>query len=637
MSILLCNKRGDRRFWDEAASVEVNGVTDTIANHFKKATETDELIIDGHHYEKKYARAFYNLMWVKYLSLHPELVQEASIHHKFVGNSADVIRTYIKESREAVINDKDVVELVSQMKANQPQAPKDASDNTIIIALTGHRPEKLDGYNIFSPFYMELAKQLRSIVLSYINKGKKVHMVSGMALGADTIWALVGLKLKDQGYPVVLEAAIPCANHPDTWKGTESKIRWQNIVDRSDIVTQVSNKPYAGYLMQKRNEYMVNKCNVLVSVWNGTEGGTYNCLSHMVKRQNAGQKIHHINVNPNDVRAKLYQASTQPIHDMNVEPNEAETKVSETDEQFTVFFGHNSPFSQFHIAPFTENEIAFDCMEQYMMYQKAMLMGDSSTASEILATHNNPKQCKKLGRKVKPFNAKLWNEECRNIVYHGNKLKFTQNQHLMDALKSTMGTTLVEASPYDCKWGVGLAASDPQIFDRNQWKGTNWLGECLTQLREELFSSDCIQYVDGDLLKSDCNVILHQANCQSTMGSGIAKTIRETYPDAYIADKNDPRRPLERLGGYSCVTVDGITIFNLYGQLNYGVDKPYTDYDALEKALRACLANITDNAKIGLPYNMGCGKGGGDWKVVEAILRKVAKEMGQILYVYKLK
>ena len=120
MTTLICNKRGDQRFWDEVATVEVNGVQDTITNHFKKATETDELIVSGYHYEKKYARSFYNMMWVKYLNLHPELVQEASKYRKYTGSPADVIRTYIKESKAAVMQDKEMVELIKQMKANRP-------------------------------------------------------------------------------------------------------------------------------------------------------------------------------------------------------------------------------------------------------------------------------------------------------------------------------------------------------------------------------------------------------------------------------------------------------------------------------------------------------------------------------------
>ena len=155
-------------------------------------------------------------------------------------------------------------------------------------------------------------------------------------------------------------------------------------------------------------------------------------------------------------------------------------------EKFTFFWQNKSPFSQWHRSNFTEHEFQYTCAEQYMMHHKALLMGDTETAAAIIALGYNPREYKALGRKVKPFDAKLWNEKCREIVYQGNLLKFTQNPHLGKQLAATHSTTLVEASPYDTMWGIGLGENDSRAKNRNTWRGTNWLGEVLTKLRKDL-------------------------------------------------------------------------------------------------------------------------------------------------------
>jgi ribA/ribD-fused uncharacterized protein len=154
-------------------------------------------------------------------------------------------------------------------------------------------------------------------------------------------------------------------------------------------------------------------------------------------------------------------------------------------EAFTFFWRSDSPFSQWHPSQFTVGGITYSCAEQYMMHQKALLFRDAKTAALVLATDDPAKQ-KKLGRRVSPFRGGVWERECRRIVKDGNMAKFSQNPELKAALFATAGTTLVEASPLDQIWGVGLAASDPAIQNRATWRGENRLGEALTQVREEL-------------------------------------------------------------------------------------------------------------------------------------------------------
>lgn len=157
----------------------------------------------------------------------------------------------------------------------------------------------------------------------------------------------------------------------------------------------------------------------------------------------------------------------------------------ESKEKFTFFWRTASPFSQWHPAHFTVNGMNYSSAEQYMMHQKALLFGDQAIAEKIMQA-KSPSVQKRLGRQVSGFDQAVWEEHCRRIVYEGNYAKFTQDEQLLKALLDTKGTTLVEASPDDRIWGVGLAEEDPRIRNRSTWRGSNWLGEILTRLREEL-------------------------------------------------------------------------------------------------------------------------------------------------------
>jgi ribA/ribD-fused uncharacterized protein len=154
-------------------------------------------------------------------------------------------------------------------------------------------------------------------------------------------------------------------------------------------------------------------------------------------------------------------------------------------EKFTYFYRSYSPFSQWYPCCFTVDEIRFNCAEQYMMYGKALLFGDEEISRKILLART-PREQKELGKRVRGFVQTEWDRHCKTIVYEGNKEKFIQNQELLQLLLDTRGTTLVEASPTDRIWGVGLTEDDPAIRSRSTWRGTNWLGEVLTKLRDDL-------------------------------------------------------------------------------------------------------------------------------------------------------
>lgn len=155
---------------------------------------------------------------------------------------------------------------------------------------------------------------------------------------------------------------------------------------------------------------------------------------------------------------------------------------------FTFFFTEASPFSQWYRCSFTASELTFHCAEQYMMHGKALLFDDAEVAAQIMAA-DHPREHKALGRKVKGFDDATWKRERETIVKAGNRAKFTQNPALLALLLETAGTTLVEASPYDKIWGIGLAATDPRAQDPKTWKGRNLLGKILTELRDELIAA----------------------------------------------------------------------------------------------------------------------------------------------------
>lgn len=153
-----------------------------------------------------------------------------------------------------------------------------------------------------------------------------------------------------------------------------------------------------------------------------------------------------------------------------------------------VFFWIES-FSQWYLRPFVdENGIKFNCAEQYMMYNKAILFNDKETADIIMAARH-PSEQKKLGRIVKNYDQKIWNEHKYRIVCEGNMLKYSQNTDLLKELLETGERVLVEASPYDRIWGIGLTEDAPGIDNPKNWKGENLLGFALTEVRNKLINS----------------------------------------------------------------------------------------------------------------------------------------------------
>ena len=164
---------------------------------------------------------------------------------------------------------------------------------------------------------------------------------------------------------------------------------------------------------------------------------------------------------------------------------QAETLARVQERGFEFFFGAEHPLSNWHPASFEVDGVTYSCMEQFMMHRKALLFEDLHIARKIMAT-SSPKEHKALGRQASGFNEASWREHREQIVLAGALAKFGQNEDLLKVLLATGQKTLVEASPYDSLWGIGLSKDDPRSTNPGQWPGQNLLGKILGRARDML-------------------------------------------------------------------------------------------------------------------------------------------------------
>jgi ribA/ribD-fused uncharacterized protein len=158
------------------------------------------------------------------------------------------------------------------------------------------------------------------------------------------------------------------------------------------------------------------------------------------------------------------------------------------------FWGHRqgaggavskSCFSQWYASPFVVDGVRYATAEHWMMAEKARLFRDEDALSKIVA-NDDPSAAKAFGRKVRDYDDAVWCRHRFEIVVAGNLAKFSQHPRLAGYLLSTGEQVLVEASPFDAIWGVGLAAGDPRAHDPAQWPGLNLLGFALMNVRTKL-------------------------------------------------------------------------------------------------------------------------------------------------------
>ncbi|GAA2660619.1 NADAR family protein [Nonomuraea recticatena] len=157
--------------------------------------------------------------------------------------------------------------------------------------------------------------------------------------------------------------------------------------------------------------------------------------------------------------------------------------------KFLHFWGHQSLrpgcLSQWWPVTFTEDGQTYGSAEHYMMAHKAWLFDDRETAAKILAA-GHPGEAKKLGRAVRDFDEEAWDAHRFDIVVRGNIAKFGQHAALKEFLLGTRNRVIVEASPLDRIWGIGLTADDERAASPATWRGLNLLGFALMAARETL-------------------------------------------------------------------------------------------------------------------------------------------------------
>lgn len=136
--------------------------------------------------------------------------------------------------------------------------------------------------------------------------------------------------------------------------------------------------------------------------------------------------------------------------------------------------------------------IRFDNTEQYFMWVKAKTFGDDEMAEQIRIKGKDPKVAKELGRMVRNYDDKVWNEKRYDVMVEANKYKYSQNPGLKEKLlhNTLRDKGFVEASPYDTIWGIGLAKQNADADDESKWRGQNLLGKALDEVRDWLSKQD---------------------------------------------------------------------------------------------------------------------------------------------------
>lgn len=160
-------------------------------------------------------------------------------------------------------------------------------------------------------------------------------------------------------------------------------------------------------------------------------------------------------------------------------------------DDFVFFWGHidrdgrsaKCCLSQWYGRPFVVDGKCYCCMEQYLMAEKARLFGDVETEAEIMS-ETGPMVIKKLGRRVKDYDDAVWTAVRQQVSVRGNYEKFSQNKDLKNYLLSTASRILVEASPKDAIWGIGLDEFSDDAVIPARWKGENLLGFALMAVRD---------------------------------------------------------------------------------------------------------------------------------------------------------
>jgi len=181
--------------------------------------------------------------------------------------------------------------------------------------------------------------------------------------------------------------------------------------------------------------------------------------------------------------------------------------------EFVFFWGNQkskeggltqSCFSQWWVSPFTVDDVVYHTAEHWMMAQKALLFEDKEAFEKIIS-EKSPLKVKSIGKQVQNFNEEIWTSQRVEIVVQGNLHKFSQNKKLKQYLIDTDEKVLVEASPVDKIWGIGLDADNEKARNPKYWKGLNLLGFALMEVRD-LLQDDKLTNGIKDMLASNDHI-----------------------------------------------------------------------------------------------------------------------------------
>ncbi|GMR51373.1 hypothetical protein PMAYCL1PPCAC_21568, partial [Pristionchus mayeri] len=149
--------------------------------------------------------------------------------------------------------------------------------------------------------------------------------------------------------------------------------------------------------------------------------------------------------------------------------------VSIDKRPMVLFFTWRSKYSNHHPCSFVDKDgIRYNCSEQFYI------------SAERIMEERWPRDQKEIGKNLNGFNAQSWDKVSRGVMREGLLLKFEQDEGLRRALISTGDSLLVECSPNDTKWGIGLDRLDPRAHDPSKWRCANWLGQVLMEVRDSL-------------------------------------------------------------------------------------------------------------------------------------------------------
>lgn len=328
------------------------------------------------------------------------------------------------------------------------------------IAFTGHRPHKLPdkatGYDPTNPTRVAVRAAIREALQRAIDKYGKTHeivAITGGALGVDQDAASIAHKL---GLPFIV--AAPCQGQDSKWPAA-SKARYKTMLGFAAEVVVIHDGPYNNTCMQDRNEWMVDHCDALIAVWDGSSGGTANCVKYAKKK-----KKPIVYINPDNPNGGEGNSNPTPNN-----PEEGPTMKNEASFKGTFL-------SNFWPATVMHGGIVFPTVENFYQAMKVDKT-DMNTRRQFQSI--SPAEAKKKGKQIQK--RKDWtNNMALEVMLYGLRAKFAEGSELAEKLLATGEQELIETNYWhDTFWGKCTCTN-------HAGNGENKLGILLMQVREEL-------------------------------------------------------------------------------------------------------------------------------------------------------